>query len=383
MDDDTLEGIKLAYNAAPSAELAEVLIKAYIEREDFDAGAEFYRQATGSFPQIARDEWDEQFKPEEETFDELEERRAKVRLVGPDEGADVVDLDRFRGKTTTFGDVVGLTNIKKQIHKKIIQPFEKPSLYARFRKKVGGGVLLFGPPGCGKTLLARATAGECNASFFNVAISDVLGMYVGESEQNLSAIFAKARAEAPSVIFFDEIEALAAKREHTQSSSLSNVISQMLAELDGFEQANNQMLVLASTNVPWAIDPAFLRPGRFDRMFFVPPPDKPARAAILEHHMKGRPSEDDIAYEVLAAKASGYSGADLENLVEMAADEAIDESLAEGAETAIGFRHFQTAIEESRSTTTEWLTTARNYARYANDGGRYNDVLDFLKKHGK
>ena len=208
-------------------------------------------------------------------------------------------------------------------------------------------------------------------------------MYVGESEQNLSAIFAKARAEAPSVIFFDEIEALAAKRDATQSSSLSNVISQMLAELDGFEQANNRMLVLASTNVPWAVDPAFLRPGRFDRMFFVPPPDKQARAAILEHHMQGRPSADDIPYDVLAAKAIGYSGADLENLVEMAADEAIDESLAEGAETVIEFRHFQTAIEESRSTTTEWLTTARNYARYANDGGRYNDVLDFLKKHGK
>ncbi|MEM7079027.1 MAG: ATP-binding protein [Pseudomonadota bacterium] len=392
MDDTTFAGIQQAYLAAPSAQLAEVLVQAYIDRDDLDEGVEFYRRAVQSFPQIARDEWQALFEDDagndidvddgSSAADELARRRAKVRLVGPDEGAEPVNLDMYRAQATTFADVVGLAQIKKQIHKKIILPFEKPSLYARFRKKVGGGVLLFGPPGCGKTLLARATAGECNASFFNVAISDVLDMYIGESERKLGAIFEKARSETPSVIFFDEIEALAGKREHARNSSLNNVISQMLTELDGFSQANDKLLVLASTNVPWAIDPAFLRPGRFDRMFFVPPPDKVARSAILAHHMRERPCEDDIPYDTLAAKASGYSGADLENVVEMAADEAIDESLTAGEDTLIGLRHFQAALDQSRSTTTEWLTTARNYARYANDGGRYNDVLEFLKKHG-
>jgi transitional endoplasmic reticulum ATPase len=157
----------------------------------------------------------------------------------------------------------------------------------------------------------------------------------------------------------------------------------MLTELDGFAQNNSGVLVLASTNVPWAVDPAFLRPGRFDRMFFVPPPDKTARAGILEHHMKNRPSAGDIDFALLAARTSGYSGADLANLVEMAADEAIDESIEAGVEMPISFAHFKDALKESRSTTIEWLTTARNYARYANDGGRYNDVIEFLKEHGK
>nr|WP_188917917.1 ATP-binding protein [Shewanella gelidii] len=307
----------------------------------------------------------------------------KLRVVEKVDFESVTDLSRYRQATTNFSDVVGLHKIKKQISKKIILPLQKPSLFQRFKKKVGGGVLLFGPPGCGKTLLARATAGECNASFFNIEISDVLDMYIGESEQKLHAIFEKARAETPSVLFFDELEALAGKREHTRNSSSSNIISQFLTELDGFSQNNEGVLVLASTNVPWAIDPAFLRPGRFDRMFFVPPPDKDARAAILEHHMKERPVKGDISYPRFASQTSGYSGADLANLVEMAVDEAIDESITREVDIHIEDRHFKDALIESRPTTAEWLTTVRNYARYANDGGRYNDVLDFLKAHGK
>ena len=208
-------------------------------------------------------------------------------------------------------------------------------------------------------------------------------MYIGESEQKLHAIFEKARASTPCVLFFDEIEALAGKREHSRNSSTANVVSQFLTELDGFTQNNEGVLVLASTNVPWAVDAAFLRPGRFDRMFFVPPPDKSARKAILEHHIKGRPAETDIDFSSIAEKAIGYSGADLYNLVEMAADEAIDDSIEQGGEVTISNEHFKAAIKDARSTTTEWLTTARNYARYANEGGRYDEVLDFLKKHGK
>lgn len=309
--------------------------------------------------------------------------KAKLKVVEKLDMAAVTDLQKYREKVTDFADVVGLDSIKKQIHKKIILPFQKPSLFQRFKKKIGGGVLLYGPPGCGKTLLARATAGECGAAFFNVEISDILDMYIGESEQKLHAIFERARQETPSVLFFDEFEALAGKRENLRNSTSSQLVSQFLTELDGFSQNNSGVLVLASTNVPWSIDSAFLRPGRFDRMFFVPPPDQPARQAILSHYMQDRPSEPGIDYAKLAASARAFSGADLFNWVEMAADEAIDESIEQERDVLISQAHFRTAFNDAQSTTIEWLTTARNYARYANDGGRYNEVIKFLQKHGK
>lgn len=443
MDNSTLEGLKTAFQAAPSDQLAKILCLSLLELERTNEVAEYlpgalniisedelvqlgvallddeqfelldevmnaeflphkiplaktlkakgkheqaltlYKRALDAEPALESSELNQLFSLESTSDKSKDSSRPKLKVVEKLDIGTLADLSRYREATTDFSDVVGLEHIKKQIHKKIILPFQKPSLFQKFRKKVGGGVILYGPPGCGKTLLARATAGECNATFFNVEISDVLDMYIGESEQKLHAIFEKARNNTPCVLFFDEIEALAGKREHSRNSSTANIVSQFLTELDGFTQNNQGVLVLASTNVPWAVDAAFLRPGRFDRMFFVPPPDKLARKAILEHHVKDRPSSENIDYLSLASKAVGYSGADLHNLVEMAADEAIDESLESETEVAISYEHFKVAIKEARATTTEWLTTARNYARYANDGGRYDEVLAFLKKHGK
>ncbi len=381
MDDDALAGLQAAYQTAPSAALAEVIIRELIDRGELAQAESLYRSLLADEPGSQSEEFNQQFGISSGEL--ANASREKLRVVEKEESVAVVDMDRFRQPVTDFGDVVGHDAIKKQISRKIIMPFQRPSLFSRFKKKIGGGVLLYGPPGCGKTLLARATAGECNASFFNIEISDVLDMYIGESERKLHDLFEKARAETPSVVFFDEIEALAGKREHARNSSSSNIVSQMLMELDGFSQNNSQVLVLASTNVPWAIDPAFLRPGRFDRVLFVPPPDKAARAGILAHHMKDRPGEQSIDYELLAARTSGFSGADLANLIDMAADEAIEESMSSGKELPITPSHFKTAMSECRPTTTEWLTTARNYARYANDGGRYDDVIDFIKRYGK
>ena len=306
----------------------------------------------------------------------------RLKLV---EKTGVLDLSDFVSPPEdelNFSTVVGLDLVKKQIERKIILPFKKPSMYRRFKKKIGGGVLLYGPPGCGKTLMARATAGEANAHFMNVQISDVLDMYIGESEQKLQMLFEKARDRVPAVLFFDELEALAGKREHSRNANAAQLVSQFLSELDGFAQNNQGILILASTNTPWAIDSAFLRPGRFDRMFFIPPPDKAARQAILEMELKDRPA-GAVDLAKLATKTSGFSGADLSNLIEVAADEAIDESIEAGQDVPISQAHVEEALAQLHSTTTEWLTTARNYARYANDGGRYDDVLEFLTKHAK
>lgn len=355
MNRETVDRLIAAYEAAPDPALARVIADALRALGDEGEAARY----EGAAP------------------------RPRLRLVEKPVPDEVPDLARYRSAPTTFADVVGLGEVKQQIHRKIILPFVQPSLFARFRKRIGGGILMYGPPGCGKTLLARATAGECKAAFYSIAAADVLDMYIGESEQKIRALFDKARQQRPAVLFFDEFEALAGKREYSRGNAGNNMVSQFLTELDGFAQNNEGILVLASTNVPWAIDPAFLRPGRFDRMFFVPPPDREAREAILAHHLRDRPVTPGIDVAGIARSTSGHSGADIANLVEMAADEAIAETLESGSTQSISARHLQAALQAVRPTTTEWLTTARNYARYANDGGRYDDVLEFLKKHGR
>lgn len=309
----------------------------------------------------------------------------RLKVISND-NTNVTELDRLvepRQEPIGFADIGGLDSVKKTIHKKIILPYQKPGLFKRFRKRVGGGILMYGPPGCGKTLLARATAGECKAEFFNVSISDVLDMYIGESERKLHELFQRARESSPAVLFFDEVEALGGKRQNTRDSTTSKLVSQFLSEMDGFAQNNHGVLILAATNVPWAVDAAFRRPGRFDRVLFVPPPDVVARKSILDHLLRNRPAEPNIDTDYLAGKTSGFSGADLSELVETAVDEAIEESIAHEEERLINNGHFKAALREIRPTTLEWLKSARNYARYANEGGQYNDVLDFLKRYAK
>jgi SpoVK/Ycf46/Vps4 family AAA+-type ATPase len=309
----------------------------------------------------------------------------RLRVLSNDD-TDASEVDRLlhpEQPPVTFADVGGLDAIKEQIEKRIILPFQKPALFAKFKKKAGGGILLYGPPGCGKTLLARATAGQCKATFLNIAIEDVLDMYIGESERKLHALFEKARATTPAVLFFDEIEALAGKRQYTREATSSKLVSQFLSEMDGFVKNNAGVLILAASNVPWAIDPAFRRPGRFDRVLFVPPPDRVARASILKILLAGRPAATDIDCDALATRTNGFSGADLENLVDTAADKAIEASLVKGDEVPIDHKGLLAALAEIKPTTTEWLTTARNYARYANEGGQYDEVLDFLARNTK
>jgi ATP-dependent 26S proteasome regulatory subunit len=282
----------------------------------------------------------------------------------------------------SFNDVIGLESVKQQVRRRIIAPFQNPGLFQAFRKKSGGGVLMYGPPGCGKTMLARATAGEANAHFVAVAITDVIDKYIGESERKLAQAFAQARARKPAVLFFDELEALAGHRR-THGEHGPAIVSTFLAEMDGFSGSNEGLLVLAATNLPWAVDPAFRRAGRFDRVLFVPPPDQPARLGILTALLQGRPVAPGLDLQPFAASTSGFSGADLLNLVETATELAIEDSVSAEDLSPISRRHLDAAMKEVRPTTGEWLASARNYAKYANETGIYDDVLAFIAKHAR
>lgn len=367
-----------------SAESQLLRARALLALERREEGAAAYREAVALNPTLEDVELRAALGAKIQDIPAPPTGGPRLRVIANDDTADT-EADRLlkpEVQRVTFADVGGHEDLKKQIHKRIILPFQKPSLFEKFRKRVGGGILLYGPPGCGKTLLARATAGECHAAFFNVAISDVLDMYIGESERKLHALFDKARSSTPAVIFFDELEALAGKRQFSREASSSKMVSQFLSEMDGFSRNNAGVLVLGATNVPWAVDPAFRRPGRFDRVLFVPPPDAEARQSILRLQLAGRPQQERIDLAAVARRTSGFTGADLMNLVETAADYAIERSLGSAAEVPIGREDLESAAAEVKPTALEWLTTARNYARYANESGQYDEVLRFLAKNG-
>ena len=363
-----------------------------LDENDAQAARQYYDRATAIDPATADDELlnhilkagggtrkiamtsDGGWRDEENEDDEFDDDIF--------EGMDAVaarDLDlEFRVKADIkFDDVGGMDAVKDDIRMKIIHPLKNPELFAAYGKKAGGGVLLYGPPGCGKTLLARATAGEINAAFFSVGLHQVLDMYIGQSEQRLHQIFELARKAAPSVLFFDEIDALAADRRDMRQSAGRGLINQFLAELDGAQAANDGVLVLGATNGPWHVDGAFLRPGRFDRLIFVPPPDTPARAEISRIHGRGKPLTG-FDPEALAKKTDGFSGADLRAVFDQATERALADAMRSGSMVPVTGKSLLDAAKTVKPSTRKWFESAKNHALYANQSGFYDDVLVYL-----
>lgn len=277
-----------------------------------------------------------------------------------------------------FGHVGGMDHVKREIDLKIIQPLLHPEIYKAYGKKIGGGILLYGPPGCGKTYIAKATAGQINAKFISISLNDILDMWIGNSEKNLNHIFEIARKNTPCVLFIDEIDALGASRSDMKQSAGKNLINQFLQELDGISNDNEGLLILGATNMPWHLDTAFRRPGRFDRILFVPPPDAVARETIFDLKLKEKPTVN-IDTKSLAKKSPEYSGADIEAVIDIAVESKLEEAIKTGVLAPLDTKDLQNALKKHKSSTAEWFVSAKNFAIYANESGLYDDILSYLK----
>ncbi len=296
--------------------------------------------------------------------------------------ADAWDVDA--PGSVRLADVGGMDEVKERLEAAFLAPMRNPELRKLYGKSLRGGLLLYGPPGCGKTFIARAVAGELGANFLTVSLSDVLDMWIGASEKNIHDIFETARRQAPCVVFLDELDALGAKRSRTHHSGLRNVVNQLLTELDGIASGagNEGVFVLAATNVPWDVDIALRRPGRLDRTLLVLPPDATAREAILRYHLRERPIEA-VDLGKLVKATEDFSGADLAHVCETAAEAALLDSARSGSVRLIGTKDLLTAAKQIKPSTEPWFAAARNVAMFANEGGLYDDLLAHLKRKRK
>lgn len=215
----------------------------------------------------------------------------------------------------------------------------------KFNIKGTKGVLLYGPPGCSKTMMVKALATEAGLNFLAVKGAEILSMYVGESERSLRDVFRKARAASPSIIFFDEIDAIATRRGEPGAHAGLNVLTTLLNEMDGIEELKN-VLVIAATNKPEVLDPALMRPGRLDHLLYIGPPDMEARKELLDIWFKKAEIDDEVDTSVLAELAEGYSGAELVSVCEAAAEAALDEEEDTGEPQKIRWCHFDTALAQ-------------------------------------
>jgi len=250
----------------------------------------------------------------------------------------------------SWEDVGGLEEIKSELREAVEWPLKYPKLFKKAGIRPLNGILLFGPPGCGKTLLAKAVANESRSNFITVKGPEIFSKWVGESEKTVREIFRKARQASPSIIYFDEIDAITAARisyEGSGSGVTSSVVNQILVEMDGLENRKG-VVVIASTNRPDLVDSALLRPGRFDRLLYITAPDLESRIKILEVHTSEMPLANDVSLKHIAQITEGYSGADLENVCREAGMQAIREKMEDIDK--IEYKHFESALSKITST---------------------------------
>ncbi|WP_124979985.1 ATP-binding protein [Nonlabens xiamenensis] len=349
--------------------------RSLVRSNDTEQAVEAYQELLRLHPDFADAELDKELRmPSSTTYAEYDE---------DDEFDDFEDgyndANIFIEKPEiNFDQVGGMETVKREIDLKIVQPLLHPEIYKAYGKKIGGGILLYGPPGCGKTYIAKATAGQINAKFISLSLNDILDMWIGNSEKNLHRIFEVARENTPCILFIDEIDALGASRSDMKQSAGKNLINQFLQELDGISNDNEGLLILGATNMPWHLDTAFRRPGRFDRILFVPPPDEKAREGIFDLKLNGKPVKD-VDSLTLAKKSQEYSGADIEAVIDIAIESKLEEAISAGIPQPLTTKDLTKALKKHKPSTKEWFVTAKNFAIYANESGLYDDILTYLK----
>ncbi|MRN54983.1 ATP-binding protein [Paenibacillus monticola] len=307
------------------------------------------------------------------------QRRKNLKLIHfSKDDQSLIESDKPK---ETFSDVGGLEDVKKKIRMNFILPLQQPELFAAYGKEAGGSLLLFGPPGCGKTFLARAVAGEIDANFMHIELQAILSIYTGQSENNLHDIFEKARENKPCVIFIDELDAMGGSRHQMRQHHDRMLVNQLLLELDGLQAENDNVFVIGATNTPWYLDSALRRPGRFNHLVFVPPPEEAERQTILGLKIAGKPTQS-LNLSRIAAETKFFSGADLEQLVSDAVEFAMERTFETGEIQPITHDDLKKALKSRKATTLEWFSTAKNYATFSDINQDYQIVLDFVKKHG-
>jgi SpoVK/Ycf46/Vps4 family AAA+-type ATPase len=303
------------------------------------------------------------------------------RAGGASEAADQPGALPFEVEHTALrlADVAGMNDVKQRLEAAFLAPMRNPELRRLYGKSLRGGLLMYGPPGCGKTFIARAVAGELGARFLAVSFADVVDSMLGQSERNIHELFGLARRSAPCVVFLDEVDAIGQKRTQLRHTPMRAVVNQLLLELDDVTSSNEGVFLLAATNHPWDLDSALRRPGRFDRTLLVLPPDQSARAAIFRFHLRDRPIER-VDPDRLAKLTDGYSGADIAHICESAAELALLDSVRSGEARMIGQSDLEAALREVRPSLGPWFDAARNVALFANEGGTYDELAAYLKQ---
>jgi len=272
-----------------------------------------------------------------------------------------------------FSDIGGLDNVKEEMKKAIIYPFTHKKLYDYYNQKPGGGVLLYGPPGCGKTMIAKAAATECDADFINVETSTIMSKWVGESEKSIKQVFSAARDCNRAIVFFDEFDAVAGRRGEIEDYA-KRIVNELLQQMDGMDK-NDNILVLAATNEPWAIDPALRRPGRFKKLIFIPPPDLEARKAIFNIYLQKLPLESDVDAGVLSNKTDMYSGADIKAICDDAAEIPLQEALEGKPPRKISIKDFLFVLNNRRSSIIPWQRMAIEQVRKIGEEDLFKELM--------